>query len=165
MNKIIQFATAKFREFRQHQQQSRRLAEDTAATWSSALYTLWHYQILEPDSDIVTLWNHVFLLTCIIALFIDPLYFYLPKIGGPACLETDNKLKIIVTVFRTLADLSYVLHIIMKFRTAFIAPNSRVFGRGELVMDAQEIAHRYLRSDFIVDLAASLPLPQACFYY
>ena len=48
----------------------------------------------------------------------------------------------------------------MKFRTAFVAPNSRVFGRGELVMDAKEIAMRYLKSDFVIDLAAALPLPQ-----
>lgn len=49
---------------------------------------------------------------------------------------------------------------LMKFRTAFVAPNSRIFGRGELVMDAREIARRYLKSDFVIDLAATLPLPQ-----
>lgn len=29
-------------------------------------------------------------------------------------------------------------------------------------MDGREIAMRYLKSDFIVDFAASLPIPQAC---
>ncbi|KHN18240.1 Putative cyclic nucleotide-gated ion channel 18 [Glycine soja] len=48
----------------------------------------------------------------------------------------------------------------MKLRTAFVAPNSRIFGRGELVMDAREIAMRYLKSDFVIDLAATIPLPQ-----
>lgn len=48
----------------------------------------------------------------------------------------------------------------MKFRTAFVAPSSRVFGRGELVMDAREIATRYLKTDFVIDFAAMLPLPQ-----
>ncbi|GLU11242.1 hypothetical protein SLE2022_280000 [Rubroshorea leprosula] len=121
---------------------------------------LWRYQILVPDSDIVTYWNHVFLVTCLIALFIDPLYFFLPYVGGPACLQTDNRMGVIITVFRSIADLFYLLHMIMKFRTAFVAPSSRVFGRGELVMDAGEIARRYLRSDFVIDLAALLPLPQ-----
>jgi cyclic nucleotide gated channel, plant len=35
-----------------------------------------------------------------------------------------------------------------------------VFGRGHLVTDPKEIAKQYLRSDFAVDLVASLPLPQ-----
>lgn len=48
----------------------------------------------------------------------------------------------------------------MKFRTAYVAPTSRVFGRGELVMDPRAIARRYLGSDFVIDLAATLPLPQ-----
>uniref|UniRef100_A0A1S4A8V9 Cyclic nucleotide-gated ion channel 18 n=2 Tax=Nicotiana tabacum TaxID=4097 RepID=A0A1S4A8V9_TOBAC len=56
-------------------------------------------------------------------------------------------------------------HIIMKFRTAFVAPSSRVFGRGELVMDAKEIAIRYLKTDLIVDFTAALPLPQIVIKY
>ncbi|KFK25719.1 hypothetical protein AALP_AA8G150800 [Arabis alpina] len=48
----------------------------------------------------------------------------------------------------------------MKFRTAFFARSSRVFGLGELVMDSREIAKRYLTTDFFIDVAAMLPLPQ-----
>ncbi|KAK4403659.1 Cyclic nucleotide-gated ion channel 1 [Sesamum angolense] len=47
-----------------------------------------------------------------------------------------------------------------KFRTGFIAPSSRVFGRGVLVEDSWEIAKRYLSSYFIIDILAVLPLPQ-----
>jgi cyclic nucleotide gated channel len=95
-------------------------------------------------------------------LFIDPLYFFLPTVGGPACLTADPKISILITVLRSFADLFYVLHMVMKFRTAFVAPNSRIVGRGELVMDAWQIALRYLKSDFVIDLAATIPLPQAC---
>jgi cyclic nucleotide gated channel, plant len=49
---------------------------------------------------------------------------------------------------------------ILKFRIAFVAPSSRVFGRGELVRDPDQIAIRYLKNDFIIDLAAMLPIPQ-----
>ncbi|KAL5793148.1 hypothetical protein ACOSP7_001742 [Xanthoceras sorbifolium] len=121
---------------------------------------LWRYQILDPDSEIVAHWNYVFLIICLVGLFIDPLYFYLPYVGGPACLSSDNSLGLWITFFRTCADLFFLLHMIMKFRTAFVSPSSRVFGRGELVMDSREIAIRYLKSDFIIDLAATLPLPQ-----
>ncbi|KAL8500652.1 hypothetical protein ACS0TY_020289 [Phlomoides rotata] len=49
---------------------------------------------------------------------------------------------------------------LLQFRTAFIAPSSRVFGRGELVIDPKEIAHRYIHRYFFVDLFSVLPLPQ-----
>lgn len=98
-----------------------------------------------------------------LALFIDPLYFYLPGIvenQDSWCVKTDLNLRIVVTAFRTLADLFYMLHVAIKFRTAYIAPSSRVFGRGELVMDPKKIAKRYIRTDFFIDLIATLPLPQ-----
>ncbi|XP_010251302.1 PREDICTED: cyclic nucleotide-gated ion channel 18-like [Nelumbo nucifera] len=125
----------------------------------------WQYQILDPGGELVTRWNHVFLVSCMIALFLDPLYFYLPSIGGPACLKMDFGLGVVVTFFRTVADLFYLVHMIMKFRTAFVAPSSRVFGRGDLVMDERQIAIRYLKKDFVIDLAATLPLPQIVIWF
>lgn len=128
----------------------------------------WHKHILDPGSDIVLNWNRVFIVSCLVALFVDPLYFYLPDIGGTNgswCVKTDVKLRIVVTFFRTIADLFYLLHVVIKFRTAYVAPSSRVFGRGELVMDPKKIARRYLRSDFFIDLVATLPLPQIVIWF
>ncbi|KAK2412753.1 cyclic nucleotide-gated channel [Trifolium repens] len=48
----------------------------------------------------------------------------------------------------------------LGFRTAYIAPSSRVFGRGELVIDSVQIAKRYLRRYFIIDFLSVLPVPQ-----
>ncbi|KAF2294576.1 hypothetical protein GH714_012739 [Hevea brasiliensis] len=95
-----------------------------------------------------------------IALFLDPLYFYLPIINGDTCMGIDYGLGIWVTLARTVTDIFFFMHVIIKFRTAFVAPSSRVFGRGDLVMDPRAIAIRYLKTEFIVDLAAALPLPQ-----
>ena len=120
-------------------------------------------KILDPGSDVVLKWNRVFLVSCLVALFLDPLYFYLQSMGGPACVALDLNLGIVVTFFRTVADLFYLAHMILKFRTAFVAPSSRVFGKGELVRDSSQIAMRYLRSDFAIDLVAMLPIPQAGF--
>lgn len=128
----------------------------------------WHKHILDPGSEIVLNWNRVFIVSCLLALFLDPLYFYLPTIGGTKdswCVKTDVKLRIVVTFFRTIADLFYLLHVVIKFRTAYVAPSSRVFGRGELVMDPRKIARRYLRSDFFIDLVATLPLPQIVIWF
>ncbi|KAI3452407.1 hypothetical protein Pfo_009072 [Paulownia fortunei] len=137
-----------------------------AAGEPNSLSILWHYQILDPNSDIVNRWNHIFLITCLISLFIDPLYFYLPYVvDGAVCMSIDNQASVLITYFRTLADVFYLLHMLMKFRMAFVAPSSRVFGRGELVMDPRQITMRYLKSDFIVDLTATLPLPQIVIWY
>lgn len=120
-------------------------------------------KILDPGGDVVLQWNRVFLFWCLVALYVDPLFFFLSSVkntGRSSCMTTDLKLGIVITFFRTLADLFYVLHIVIKFRTAYVSRTSRVFGRGELVKDPKLIARRYLRSDFIVDLIACLPLPQ-----
>ncbi|CAN4082472.1 unnamed protein product [Withania somnifera] len=134
------------------------LKKKSSPTDQTAL--LWTNQILDPNSDIVNRWNYVFLLTCLISLFIDPLYFYVPFVSERTCMDTDDEAASKITVFRSLTDIFYFLHILMKFRTAFVAPSSRVFGRGELVMDPRQIALQYLKTDFIVDFAAALPLPQ-----
>ncbi|XP_014497306.1 cyclic nucleotide-gated ion channel 18 [Vigna radiata var. radiata] len=157
MYSIISTPASKFRQFRRLRSRPKTTTETEE---EHAFQILWRHQILDPDSDIVAYWNKVFLVTSLLALFVDPLYFFLPTVGGPACLQADPKLSIIVTIIRSFADLFYVLHMLMKFRTAFVAPNSRIFGRGELVMDSREIATRYLKSDFVIDLAATIPLPQ-----
>lgn len=123
----------------------------------------WRKRILDPGSEIVLQWNRVFMVSCLVALFVDPLYFYLPTLGGTAaapCVKTDLSLRILVTCLRTIADIFYMLHMVIKFRTAYVAPSSRVFGKGELVMDPKKIALRYIRFDFFIDLIAMLPLPQ-----
>ncbi|KAL0297396.1 UNVERIFIED_CONTAM: putative cyclic nucleotide-gated ion channel 14 [Sesamum radiatum] len=119
--------------------------------------------VLDPGSELVLKWNRIFLVFCLMALFVDPLFFYLPSVlnrDNSSCMQTDLKLGIIVTFFRTVADVFYLLHVIMKFRTAYVAPSSRVFGKGELVMDLNKIAWRYLKSEFFIDVIAALPLPQ-----
>lgn len=75
-------------------------------------------------------------------------------------MRSDYGFAAIITVWRSLIDVISFIHIFIKFRTAYIAPNSRVFGRGDLVMDPRKIALRYLRTGFSVDFAAALPLPQ-----
>jgi cyclic nucleotide gated channel len=142
----------------------------TDASKSKSSKVSWYKTILDPGSEIVLKWNWVFIVSCMVALFIDPLYFFVPAIGGDKnypCARTDTSLSILVTFFRTIADLFYLLHIFIKFRTGFIAPNSstRVFGRGELVMDPKAIAWRYIKSDFIIDLIATLPLPQIVIWF
>lgn len=161
MNRILSRPASHLRQLRRTLSSTRRPEAAVAQDEPNSLTILWHYQVLDPNGDIVNLWNHIFLFTCLISLFVDPLYFYLPYFeSAAACTNIDISASVIITYIRTLTDVFYFLHMLMKFRMAFVAPSSRVFGRGELVMDPHQITMRYLKSDFIVDLTATLPLPQ-----
>ncbi|PHT74703.1 Cyclic nucleotide-gated ion channel 1 [Capsicum annuum] len=118
-------------------------------------------KILDPQEPFLQFWNKIFVLACIISVAIDPLFFYIPVIDSKRkCLDLDRTLKIPISILRSVTDLFYVYHIILQFRTGFIAPSSRVFGRGELIEDPYLIAKRYFSSYFFIDILAVLPLPQ-----
>ncbi|XP_038890160.1 probable cyclic nucleotide-gated ion channel 5 [Benincasa hispida] len=118
-------------------------------------------KIFDPQDKLLLFLNKLFVISCILAISVDPLFFYVPVINPSSnCLGIDRKLAITVTTLRTIIDVFYLIHMALQFRTAYIAPSSRVFGRGELVIDPAQIAKRYLRRYFIIDLVSVLPLPQ-----
>ncbi|GAU18312.1 hypothetical protein TSUD_202010 [Trifolium subterraneum] len=118
-------------------------------------------KIFDPQDKFLLFWNKLFVISCILSVSVDPLFFYLPVINDQLhCLGIDRKLATIVTTLRTIIDAFYLIHMALQFRTAYIAPSSRVFGRGELVIDSVQIAKRYLRRYFIIDFLSVLPVPQ-----
>ncbi|XP_019197318.1 PREDICTED: probable cyclic nucleotide-gated ion channel 16 [Ipomoea nil] len=125
----------------------------------------WWQQILDPSSDFILRWNHIFLVSSLVGLFIDPLFLLLPRIRKNRCMKVDDRVGYFLIGFRSLADLFSVIQILMKFRTAFVSRTSRVFGKGELVLDKRKIGIRYLKTDFAIDLAATLPLPQILIWF
>ncbi|KAK6126956.1 hypothetical protein DH2020_039300 [Rehmannia glutinosa] len=118
-------------------------------------------KIFDPQDKLLTIWNKLFVMSCILGVSVDPLFFFLPVLNKSSnCLDIDRKLAITATTLRTIVDAFYLIHMALQFRTAYIAPSSRVFGRGELVIDPAQIAKRYLKCYFIIDFLAVLPLPQ-----
>ncbi|KAK4415838.1 putative cyclic nucleotide-gated ion channel 10 [Sesamum alatum] len=118
-------------------------------------------KVLDPQGPFRHRWNKIFILSCVISLFLDPFFFYAPVVDAKnLCLSMDEKLEITACVLRSFIDIFYIFHIVLQFHTGFIAPSSRVFGRGELIEDRRAIAKRYLSSYFIVDILSILPLPQ-----
>lgn len=120
-------------------------------------------KILDPQGSFLQEWNKVFLISTVLAVALDPFFFYIPILQREeTCLDLDTKLGVIACVLRSIVDIFYILHIIFQFHTGFIAPSSRVFGRGELVEAPSAIAKRYLSTYFIIDILSILPLPQVC---
>ncbi|PWA35230.1 cyclic nucleotide-gated ion channel 1 [Artemisia annua] len=118
-------------------------------------------KILDPQGSFLQKWNKIFIILSLIAVTLDPLFFYIPVIDRKEnCIGMDNNMKIISCILRTLIDLVYILHIVFEFRTGFISPSSRVFGRGELIEDSYAIAKRYICSYLFMDILSILPIPQ-----
>ncbi|CAM8941324.1 unnamed protein product [Rhodiola kirilowii] len=119
--------------------------------------------IFDPQDRAIQFWNRLFVISCILAVSVDPLFLYLPIIRKN-CLGIDEGLIAPAIAWRTVIDAFYIIRIVFQFRTAYIAPSSRVFGKGELVTDTRKIAKRYLLRYFFVDLVSILPLPQIVVY-
>lgn len=133
--------------------------------FSEELESLMHaaggsHLFFDPRGQLIHLWNKIFLSACLLSLFVDPLFLYLTGTQRNTCVEFEDSLALTLSMIRSLLDLFYGAHILFRFRTAFIAPSSRVFGRGELVIQPYEIARRYLGRTFWFDLVTALPLPQ-----
>ena len=52
---------------------------------------------------------------------------------------------------------------VLQFRLAFVSPESRVVGAGDLVDNPRKIAQNYLSGFFPLDLFIVLPLPKIMF--
>lgn len=117
-------------------------------------------KILDPRGASIRRWTKIFLVACLVSLFVDPLFFYLPEVWNELCIDIGIPLEVGLTIVRSISDVFYMIQILIRFRTAYVAPSSRVFGRGELVIDSKKIALRYLQKNFWIDLIAALPLPQ-----
>lgn len=118
-------------------------------------------RIFDPQDKSLLFWNKLLVLSCIFAVSVDPLFLFLPVFQvDKMCLHIHESLAHTTTALRTVIDAFYIVRMALQFRTAFIAPSSRVFGRGELVIDPKEIANRYIHRYFFVDLFSVLPLPQ-----
>ena len=102
-------------------------------------------------------WNVVFLWSCIIAVALDPLFFYLPVITeDKKCIRLDKKLWITAIVLQSFFDIIYLMHIILQFRTGFI--DDKHLKRGRPVLNTN--ARNYFWPRFLWDVLTILPIPQ-----
>lgn len=139
----------------------RRLFSENCEWWKSG-------DVWDPRGQKYRRWSKAFLGACLVSLFVDPLFFFIPQIetGNQVCLEDGRTAKIVLTVIRSLIDAFYITHIVVRFKTAYVAPFSRVSGRGELVTNRKKIALRYLsHKAFWMNLWVALPIPQVLVLY
>ncbi|PQM43198.1 protein CNGC15b [Prunus yedoensis var. nudiflora] len=61
-------------------------------------------KILDPRGPTIRRWNKIFLVTCLVSLFVDPLFFYLPAVRDELCIDIGKPLEVILTIVRSVAD-------------------------------------------------------------
>jgi hypothetical protein len=118
--------------------------------------------LLDPQGRLLQMWNIMFAVSCVIAVSMDPLFFYLPIVNrDKKCVWLDKRLKIIAYSLRSVTDLIYLSNIILQFICPYIDEVSLKLGRTMVVNDPRQIAKRYFFSRyFVIDVLAILPLPQ-----
>ncbi|KAF8014594.1 hypothetical protein BT93_H0420 [Corymbia citriodora subsp. variegata] len=128
--------------------------------------------VMNPHAQAVQRWNRFFVISCVVVLFIDPFFLFLEYVPkeedvpkDKMCTRLDWPGTIIVVVLRSMTDLIYLLHILLQFRLAYVAPETRVVGVGDLVDDPKRIFLHYLRGYFFIDLLVAIPLPQILIFH
>ncbi|KAJ0264321.1 Ion transport domain-containing protein [Hirschfeldia incana] len=117
--------------------------------------------IMNPHSRFVQIWTRFLAFSCLLAIFIDPAFVFLLSIRqDDKCIEIDwLRTKVFVSL-RSMSDLIFFINILLQFRLAFVAPESRIVGAGQLVDHPRKIASNYFRGKFFLDLLIVLPMPQ-----
>ncbi|KAF9667491.1 hypothetical protein SADUNF_Sadunf15G0028500 [Salix dunnii] len=117
--------------------------------------------VMNPHAKAVQDWNKFFVISCLGAIFVDPLFFILLSVKQEEkCIVINWGMAKAIVFLRCLTDAIFLLNILLQFRLAYVAPESRVVGAGELVDHPKKIAKHYLRGFFFIDLFVVLPLPQ-----
>ncbi|KAL1810662.1 hypothetical protein ACET3Z_020727 [Daucus carota] len=140
------------------------IKQGDAKGWAWRMFfSLYRYipGVMNPHAKIVQYWNKFFVISCLFAVFLDPLFFFLLSVKKEhKCIVFNETMTKVLITLRSLTDFIYFLHVLLQFRLAYVAPESRVVGSGDLVDHPRKIALNYLYGHFLIDFFVVLPLPQ-----
>ena len=95
-----------------HQRSKRWLGVRTS---KSAVGKMVLKEILDPEGPILQKWNWIFVISCLFAVLLDPLFVYIPLINQDMkCIELDKHMEIAAVVLRSITDLVYIMKIIFQ---------------------------------------------------
>ncbi|ONI01499.1 hypothetical protein PRUPE_6G143100 [Prunus persica] len=121
-------------------------------------------EIFDPQGPFLPLWNKIFVIACVIAVSLDPLFFYIPNINEKyKCLGKDKKLRTAALLLRSLMDLTFVTHMVHQIRvTAKIVASEQVSRRGksDWLCRRRELVKAMPWFSILIDFLAALPIPQ-----
>ena len=111
-----------------------------------------------------SLWNKILVLACVIAVSLDPLFFYIPTINEQLkCFDLDNKLKVSAVIWRSIFDLFYVADIVYNVTKAYKFVKTKEANR-EITRKSgliHLVKHGRIQWCLIIfDFLSLLPIPQ-----
>ncbi|KAF3946504.1 hypothetical protein CMV_027237 [Castanea mollissima] len=99
-------------------------------------------------------WRIIFGVSCVIAVALDPLFFYVPVINEDnKCIGLDKKLRTISLILRSVTDIIGIINIILQVLSGYTGKTS-----GEDI-GPKKIPWRR-RLYFLIDILVLLPFPQ-----
>ncbi|KAH0992612.1 hypothetical protein GBA52_004095 [Prunus armeniaca] len=122
-----------------------------------------------------SLWNKIIVISCVIAVSLDPLFFYIPFIDKEKkCLGMDKKLRNVALILRSLTDITFLVHIgyqiweasnkaykaITRRKTLWQKDWQPTLKKNEIIPFAKKFAGYLSWLSFLTDLLAVLPMPQ-----
>ncbi|RXI09042.1 hypothetical protein DVH24_023186 [Malus domestica] len=130
---------------------------------------IWMTEKTQKQSFVQKYWKKLFIVSCLFALSIEPLFLYVPILKDDSkCLMLDPKLKIAVLLLRSFTDLFYLVDIIIRllryenYLGLIIKPNRRqrnfsfVLKSCGLIIAKTTSVSNYI----LIDIVALLPLSQ-----
>nr|KYP39023.1 hypothetical protein KK1_039696 [Cajanus cajan] len=117
--------------------------------------------VMNPHAKVVQRWNKILAIFCLVAIFVDPLFFFLIYVKKDGkCIAINWTMTTTLVSLRSINDLIYFFNILLQFRLAYVSLESMVVGAGDLVDHPKKIAINYLKGYFFMDLFVVFPLPQ-----
>ncbi|KAJ6373763.1 hypothetical protein OIU78_029447 [Salix suchowensis] len=93
--------------------------------------------VMNPHAKVVQEWNKFFVISCLGAIFVDPLFFILLSVKQEEkCIVINWGMAKAIVFLRCLIDAIFLLNILLQFRLAYVAPESRVVGAGEIGVES-----------------------------
>uniref|UniRef100_M4EMD8 Cyclic nucleotide-binding domain-containing protein n=2 Tax=Brassica campestris TaxID=3711 RepID=M4EMD8_BRACM len=91
--------------------------------------------IMNPHSKFVQIWTKFFAVSSLLAIFIDPLFFFIILVQkNNKCIVIDWPIATAFVIVRTLTDVIFFANMLLQFRLAYVARESTVVGAGQLVL-------------------------------
>lgn len=119
-------------------------------------------------------WNTILVTSCVIAVFFDPLFFYIPFIKEKEkCMGIDKKVQTAALVSRSVTDITFLVHIIYQLHEAIKYAASKVpagdiesdwkwesVSRKQMRQFAKAFSSKLSWRSFLTDVFAIFPMPQ-----
>nr|XP_016450533.1 PREDICTED: probable cyclic nucleotide-gated ion channel 20, chloroplastic isoform X3 [Nicotiana tabacum] len=81
--------------------------------------------VMNPHAKIVQKWNKFFVISCLFAVFIDPMFFFLLYVQqGNKCIVLNWPMTTTIVILRSITDIVYLIHILLQIIILLVLPKS-----------------------------------------